>query len=142
MLFRSSMLCVQQQIERRDQDTCPQQHAQHGRVDGMAYQPIRARFGVDQMQRSFKPMVESVELWRSSQISDVAAKLIIYEAFIEGGLEIPRHLAPRTHELYFNPEYEEFAPKTMWSLSNAFTSGLKYSSWVRKALQRVWRPFR
>jgi hypothetical protein len=91
----------------------------------MAYQPIRARFGVDQMQRSFKPMVESVELWRASQISDVAAKLIIYEAFIEGGLEIPRHLAPRTHELYFNPEYEEFAPKTMWSLSNAFTSALK-----------------
>jgi hypothetical protein len=81
--------------------------------------------GVDQMQRSFKPMVESVELWRASQISDVTAKLIIYEAFIEGGLEIPRHLAPRTHELYFTPQYDDFAPRTMWSLSNAFTSAFK-----------------
>jgi hypothetical protein len=29
------------------------------------------------------------------------------------------------HELYFNPEHEEFQPRTMRSLSNAFTSGLK-----------------
>ncbi len=81
--------------------------------------------GVDEMQRSFKPMVESVELWRAAQISDVTAKLIIYEAFIEGGLEVARHLAPRTHELYFNPQYQEFAPRTLWALSNAFTSAFK-----------------
>jgi len=29
------------------------------------------------------------------------------------------------HELYFNPENEEFQPRTMWSLSNAFTSAFK-----------------
>jgi len=29
------------------------------------------------------------------------------------------------HKLYFNPEHEEFAPRTLWSLSNAFTSALK-----------------
>ena len=34
--------------------------------------------GVDQMQRNFKPMVESVERWRESQLSDAAAKLLIY----------------------------------------------------------------
>jgi hypothetical protein len=81
--------------------------------------------GIDQMQRNFKPMVESVDRWRSAMITDVTAKLVIYQAFIEGDLDIPRHLARRTHELYFNPSHDEFAPGTMWSLSNAFTSAFK-----------------
>ena len=81
--------------------------------------------GIDQMQRNFKPMVESVERWRGSQITDVSAKLVIYEAFIESQLEIPKHLAGTVHDLYFNPTVEEFQPRTMWSLSNAFTSALK-----------------
>ena len=34
-------------------------------------------------------------------------------------------LASPVHNLYFNPEHEEFAPRTLWSLSNAFTSALK-----------------
>jgi hypothetical protein len=29
------------------------------------------------------------------------------------------------HDLYFAPKYEEFRPRTMWSLSNAFTSAFK-----------------
>ncbi len=29
------------------------------------------------------------------------------------------------YELYFNPQYEEFQPRTMRSLSNAFTSAFK-----------------
>jgi len=53
------------------------------------------------------------------------AKLIIYRAFVEGELEAPKHLARRVHDLYFNPQYEEFAPQTRWSLSNAFTSAFK-----------------
>jgi hypothetical protein len=81
--------------------------------------------GIDQMQRNFKPMVESVELWRTSQITDVTAKLVIYEAFIESELDIAKHLAGTVHDLYFNPKVEEFQPRTMWSLSNAFTSALK-----------------
>jgi hypothetical protein len=81
--------------------------------------------GVDDMQRNFKPMVEGVERWRNSQLSDVSAKLLIYQAFIEGELEVPRHLARPVHDLYFNPQHEEFQPRTMWSLSNAFTSAFK-----------------
>ena len=81
--------------------------------------------GVDMMQRAFKPMIEQVELWQGSQLSTATAKLIIYEAFIEGALEVPRHLARNVHDLYFNPQYEEFAPRTQWSLSNAFTSAFK-----------------
>jgi hypothetical protein len=29
------------------------------------------------------------------------------------------------HERYFNPQFEEFQPRTMWSLSNAFTSAFR-----------------
>src|SRR6266581_3868659 len=81
--------------------------------------------GVDRMQRSFEPMRRQVESWRTSQLSDEAAKLIIYRAFIEGELEVPKHLARVAHSRYFVPQYEEFAPRTMWSLSNAFTSAFK-----------------
>lgn len=81
--------------------------------------------GIDQMQRNFKPMVEGVDRWRASQLTDVSAKLIIYRAFIEADLDVPRHLARDVHEQYFNPTIEDFAPRTMWSLSNSFTSAFK-----------------
>ena len=46
-------------------------------------------------------------------------------AFIEAELDVPRHLSRSVHDLYFNPQHEEFAPRTMWSLSKAFTSSFK-----------------
>lgn len=56
---------------------------------------------------------------------DVAANVVIYEAFVEGKLQVPKHLARTVHDLYFEPKYEEFRSRTIWSLSNAFTSGFK-----------------
>jgi hypothetical protein len=81
--------------------------------------------GVDRMQRSFEPMRRQVEAWREQQLSTATAKLVIYRAFVEGDLDAPRHLAQAVHELYFNPRHDEFQPRTMWSLSNAFTSAFK-----------------
>ena len=81
--------------------------------------------GVDQMQRNFSGMQQQVEAWRQSQLSDVSAKMIIYRAFIEGGLEVPKHLARPVQNLYFSPQHQEFQSRTMWSLSNAFTSAFK-----------------
>jgi len=81
--------------------------------------------GMDRMQRNFEPMRRQVEAWRAQQLSTAAAKLTIYRAFIEGDLEIPKHLARRVHELYFTPQHHEFEARTMWSLSNAFTSAFK-----------------
>jgi hypothetical protein len=81
--------------------------------------------GVDQMQRNFDGMRKQVDAWRESQLSDTVAKMIIYRAFIESDLEVPKHLAKPVHDLYFSPKYEEFQPRTMWSLSNAFTSAFK-----------------
>jgi hypothetical protein len=66
-----------------------------------------------------------VEGWQRSELTDVTAKVVIYEAFVEGRLEAPRHLARTVHDLYFEPNYEEFQSRTIWSLSNAFTSAFK-----------------
>jgi hypothetical protein len=81
--------------------------------------------GVDRMQRNFEPMRRQIETWKGSRLGDREAKLVIYEAFVEEALEAPKHLARRVHDLYFNPQYEEFAPRTRWSLANAFTSAFK-----------------
>jgi hypothetical protein len=78
--------------------------------------------GVDRMQRNFEPLAAHIELVRQTPLTDAAAKLIIYQAFVEGSLEVPRHLARVVHKNYFDPMHSEFEPRTVWSLSNAFTS--------------------
>jgi len=76
--------------------------------------------GVDRMQRNFEPMRKQVEAWKGTRLADENAKLVVYKAFVEGELDVPKHLARRVHDLYFNPTVDEFAPRTTWSLSNAF----------------------
>ena len=48
-----------------------------------------------------------------------------YRAFVESELDIPHHLDRIVHSNYFEPKYPEFQPRTLWSLSNAFTSAFK-----------------
>lgn len=45
---------------------------------------------------------------------------LIYRAFTEESF--PVRLMRSVHEHYFHPRYYEFKPRTVWSLSNAFTS--------------------
>ena len=77
---------------------------------------------VDRTQRNFEPMRKQVEAWQRCELTDVTAKVVIYEAFVEGQLEAPKLLARTVHDLYFAPKYDEFRPRTIWSLSNSFTS--------------------
>jgi hypothetical protein len=74
-------------------------------------------------------------------LADENAKLVIYKAFVEGELDVPKHLARRVHDLYFNPTVEEFTARTTWSLSNAFTSAFKELDLIPqfKAPRRNWR---
>jgi len=81
--------------------------------------------GVDKIQRNFAPLRRQVDEWREQGIGDEQAKLIIYQAFIGKALPVPRHLIHRVHEEYFTPRYVAFRPRTLWSLSNAFTSAFK-----------------
>ena len=55
------------------------------------------------MQRNFEPMRKQVEAWQKFDLTDVTAKVVIYEAFVEGRLEAPKHLARTVHDLYFEP---------------------------------------
>jgi len=98
--------------------------------------------GVDRMQRNFEPIRKQVEAWQRSELTDVSAKVVIYEAFVEGKLEAPKHLARTVHDLYFEPKYEEFRPRTIWSLSNAFTSAFKELDPIRSSRRRPLRRAR
>jgi hypothetical protein len=53
-------------------------------------------------------MRKQVEAWQRSELTDVTAKVVIYEAFVEGELEAPGSRTARG--LYFEPKYEEFRP--------------------------------
>jgi hypothetical protein len=81
--------------------------------------------GMEAMQRNFKPMADQIQNWRAAQITDGQAKEVIYDAFIRRKLDCPKHLASIVDEEYFEPKYEEFAPRTKYALQNAFTSAFK-----------------
>ena len=81
---------------------------------------------VDRIQRSFLPMEKQVEEMKTLGLNDAVAKLIIYQAFIDRQIKgIPKHLMSVVHKHYFEPQYEEFEARNLWSLSNAFTSAFK-----------------
>jgi hypothetical protein len=88
--------------------------------------------GVDKIQRNFEPMKVQIETWQNHRLEDKDAKLLLYEAFVEGKLNAPKALLPAVHKHYFQPQYEEFRPRTLWSLSNAFTSAFKDLKPVRQ----------
>lgn len=86
--------------------------------------------GVDKMQRGFAPLKAQIDEWQQQPLSDDAARLIIYRAFLED--RFPRTIMAEVHKCYFEPLHEEFRPRTLWSLSNAFTSAFKELKPVRQ----------
>lgn len=45
--------------------------------------------------------------------------MVIYEAFVEGKLAAPKHLARTVHDLDFAPKYDEFRSRTIWTEKSA-----------------------
>jgi hypothetical protein len=88
--------------------------------------------GVDRVQRHFVKIQETLDAWRGYELPDAHAKAIIYDAFIERKLRVPKKLASAVHRNYFDPRHEEFRPRTFYSLSQAFTSSFKELDVVRK----------
>ena len=88
--------------------------------------------GVDRVQRHFQKVQQTIDAWQGFELPDAQAKAVIYDAFIVGDLDAPRKLAASVHQHYFAPQYPEFEPRTMWSLSNAFTSSFKQLEPVRQ----------
>jgi len=60
--------------------------------------------GADRMQRNFEPMRKQIEARQRSELTDVTAKVVIYEAFVEGKLEAPKHLAALRARLLLRTE--------------------------------------
>ncbi len=95
-------------------------HTKHFNLDD-AYS-----LALDQMLRNFKPLTESIERWRATSLNDDQAKLHIYDAFYgPRATPLPKYLMQPTHDHYFIPRYEEFQPRNLWSLNNAFTSSIQ-----------------
>lgn len=79
--------------------------------------------GVDRMQRGFAPLKTQIQSWQNHPLTDEQAKLLIYRAFLED--RFPKTIMADVHRRYFEPQHEAFAGRTLWSLSNAFTSAFK-----------------
>jgi hypothetical protein len=74
--------------------------------------------------------------------SPITRRKIFYSAFVDGKLDVPKGLLPEVHWLYFEPEYQDFSPQTIWSLSNAFTSAFKSSIRFDSSRQQLsWSEF-
>lgn len=81
---------------------------------------------VDRIHRNFETLETQVRAMTEFGLSDNDAKLFIYRAFLDRALKgVPRHLMFEVHDYYFNPDYDEFRARNLWSLSNAFTSAFK-----------------
>lgn len=81
--------------------------------------------GVDRVIAGFDQVGAQVQRWKDRAMTDDDARVIIYEAFVDGRLEVPPTLLRAVHDLYFKPIYPEFEPRNLWTLSNAFTSAFK-----------------
>lgn len=91
----------------------------------MSALPDAISIGIDRTQRQFQPIMQNVNRWKDFDLSDSAARSVIYDAFILGQLDAPERLASDVHEMYFNPPHDEFKARNMWSMHNAFTEAFK-----------------
>jgi hypothetical protein len=67
-------------------------------------------------------MRKQVEDWQGRELTDVTAQGVVYEAFVEGKLEAPKHLTHTVYDLYSDRKYEEFRPRTFWGPLTVLTS--------------------
>jgi hypothetical protein len=86
--------------------------------------------GVDRIQRQWTPLREQIDFMRQTTLEDDKARLLIYKAFMN--YRFPVTLMKRVHADYFEPKHEEFKPRSVWSLSNAFTTSFKELKPVRQ----------
>jgi hypothetical protein len=80
---------------------------------------------IDRVQRTFNMLGQKLDAWAEFSLSDNDAKVLIYDAFVGDNLDAPKHLMRSVDDFYFQPKFEEFKPRTMLSLNNAFTSAFQ-----------------
>ncbi len=80
---------------------------------------------IDRVQRHFSLIGKKLDVWANFNLSDKDAKVLIYDAFVGNNLDAPKHLMKSVDDFYFKPKFQEFEPRTMLSLNNAFTSAFQ-----------------
>lgn len=80
--------------------------------------------GIDRVQRRFQPMIAQVDVWKNHALPDIRAKEIMFDAAL-GGVDMPARLLKDVAHEYFEPSFDEFKPRNLWSLQNSFTSAFK-----------------
>jgi hypothetical protein len=88
---------------------------------------------VQRLQEATRAMELHIEEMIFRQVSDREVKEIIYDAFTSRSFGLPQSMFMTIHELYFKTNVfaisdaykEAFGSRTLWSLSNAFTTAFK-----------------
>lgn len=80
--------------------------------------------GIDRVRRRFGDLESAIRHKQEKLITDTAGKEFIYDAFTAG--KFPVSLFRTVNSEYFEkPSYDEFKPRTVFSLENAFTTSFK-----------------
>lgn len=79
---------------------------------------------VEKVHLELVALERHIRFWQQEVITEQAAKEIIYDAFLTYRVA-PLPLLASVHAHYFTPRYPAFAPRTIWSLTNAFTSAFQ-----------------
>jgi hypothetical protein len=74
-------------------------------------------------QDHFGRLTGEVEGLKRRELDAIQAKALIHDAFARGLM--PLRFLPDVSRAYFEPHVEDFAPRTAWSLHNAFTASAK-----------------
>lgn len=78
------------------------------------------------IQRGIAGVGDQVRMLKGREISDTLAREVIYDAFVpKSGMRLPKQVMEGVHLGYFEPDVDEFRPRTAWSPRNSFTSALK-----------------
>lgn len=75
--------------------------------------------GLKRWKHETNVLVDEIERFRAIQLDDVRAKAFILDAFVQGIM--PLRFMPDVVKEWKEPRHAEFAPRTLWSLNNAFT---------------------
>lgn len=80
--------------------------------------------GIDRIRRRFGDLQSAIQTKQERLLEDTTAKECIYNAFTVG--KFPVSLFKTVHSEYFeHPSYDEFRPRTLFSIENAFTTSFK-----------------
>jgi Domain of unknown function (DUF932) len=78
---------------------------------------------VEKYAAHYVSLTQHVAKMKLIDLSDVAAKAMMFDAFQQK--IFPTRMLESVAKNYFEPPHEEFAPRTAWSLHNAFTESAK-----------------